>query len=351
MSGALLIYGASGYMGTLTARRAVAAGLRPVLGGRRAEGIAPLAEELGLATRVAALDDRAALAAALEDIDVVLNCAGPFPATTVPMAQACIRAGAHYLDLAGEVPEYEALLARDAEARAAGVMLMPGVGFGIVPTDCVAVHLKHRMPDAVRLELSFQAVGGVTRGTATNIFTQLHKGGVERRNGELVAVRPAERGIELDLGAGRTEVFTNPWRADQTTAFRSTGIPDIETYTALPPPVRMIMRSSRRAGRLFASRPYQALLRRAIRLMPEGPSEKQLAKGSSYVFGAVENAAGERAEARLRGPEVNRFTALTAVEVARRVLADPPRAGFATPAEVYGPELVLVEDVELIDVR
>jgi short subunit dehydrogenase-like uncharacterized protein len=353
VSGALLIYGASGYMGALTARTAVAAGLAPVLGGRRAEAVAPLAQELGLSMRVASLDDAAALAAALDGIDVVLNCAGPFPATTVPMAQACIRAGAHYLDLAGEVPEYEALLARDAEARGAGVMLMPGVGFGIVPTDCLAVHLKRRMPDAERLELSFQAIGGVTRGTATNIFTGLHKAGVQRRNGELVAVRPAEHGIELDLGAGRTKVFTNPWRADQTTAFRSTGIPNIDTYTALPPPVRMIMRSSRRAGGLYASRPWQALLRRAIRLMPEGPSEKALAKGSSYVFGAVQNAAGERAEARLRGPEVNRFTALTAVEVARRVLArsPAPTAGFATPAEVYGPELVLVEGVELTDVR
>ena len=349
--GALLIYGASGYMGELTTRQAVAAGLQPVLGGRRAEAIAPLAKELGLSTRVASLDDQPGLDGALDGIDAVLNCAGPFPATTMPMARACIRAGAHYMDLAGEVPEYEALLACDGEARAAGVMLMPGVGFGIVPTDCVAVHLKQRMPDAVRLELSFQAVGGVTRGTATNIFTQLHKPGVQRRGGALVRALPAERGHELDLGAGRTRVFTNPWRADLTTAYRSTGIANIETYTVLPPPVRLVMRASRRAGRVFASRPWQAMLRRAIRLMPEGPSEKQLAKGRSYVFGAVENEAGEHAEARLRGPEVNLFTALTAVEVARRVLAQPPPPGFATPAEIYGPQLVLVEGVELTDTR
>ena len=349
--GALLIYGASGYMGELTTRQAVAAGLQPVLGGRRAEAIAPLAKELGLSTRVASLDDQPGLDGALDGIDAVLNCAGPFPATTMPMARACLRAGAHYMDLAGEVPEYEALLVRDGEARAAGVMLMPGVGFGIVPTDCMAVHLKRRMPDAVRLELSFQAVGGVTRGTATNIFTGLHKPGVQRRGGVLVKALPAERGHELDLGAGRTRVFTNPWRGDLTTAYRSTQIANIETYTALPPPVRLVMRSSRRAGRVFESRAWQALLRRAIRLMPEGPSEKQLADGTSHVLGAVENEAGERAEARLRGPEVNLFTSLTAVEVARRVLARSPPPGFATPAEVYGPQLVLVEGVELTDAR
>ena len=191
----------------------------------------------------------------------------------------------------------------------------------------------------------------MTRGTARSIFTGLHNAGVQRRDGQLVEARPAERGIELDLGAGRTRVFTNPWRADLTTAYRSTAIANIETYTALPPPVRLVMRSSRRAGRLFASRPWQALLRRLIRLMPEGPSQKQLAAGRSYVFGAVENAAGERAEARLRGPEVNLFTALTAVEVARRVMAQSPPAGFRTPAEVYGPQLVLVDGVELTDVR
>ena len=119
MSGALLIYGASGYMGALTARTAVAAGLSPVLGGRRAEAVAPLAKELGLSMRVASLHDHTALAATLDGIDVVLNCAGPFPATAVAMAEGCIRAGTHPLDLAGEVPEYEALLARDADARGA----------------------------------------------------------------------------------------------------------------------------------------------------------------------------------------------------------------------------------------
>lgn len=351
MSGALLIYGASGYMGELTARTAVEGGLRPLLGGRRAEAVAPLAQELGLATRVAALDDRAGLDRALDGVDVVLNCAGPFPATTVALAQCCIRAGAHYLDLAGEVPEFEALLARDGEARATGVMLMPGVGFGIVPTDCVAVHLKRRVPDAVRLVLAFQAVGGVTRGTATNIFTGLHKPGVQRRAGELVHALPAERALTLDLGAGPTKVFTNPWRGDLTTAFHSTQIANIETYTALPAPVRLVMRASRRAGRLFASRPWQALLRRVIRLMAEGPTQEQLAAGTSHVHGAVENAAGERAEVRLRGPEVNLFTARTAIAVAGRVLAAPPPAGFRTPAGVYGPQLALVEGVELIDVR
>jgi short subunit dehydrogenase-like uncharacterized protein len=261
-----------------------------------------------------------------------------------------MHAGAHYLDLAGEVPEYEALLALDDEARAAGVMLMPGVGFGVVPTDCVAVHLKRRLPEAVRLELAFQAVGGVTRGTATTMLTALHRAGVQRRAGELVKARPAERGRQLDLGAGTVTVVTNPWRADLTTAYRSTGVADIETYTAMPVPLRLIMRSSRYAGRLFDLPPWQALLRGAIRLMPEGPSGKQIAAGSSYVWGAVEDGNGKRAEARLRGPEVNLFTALTAVEVARRVLAQPPPTGFQTPAGVYGPELVLsVEGVELTD--
>jgi len=350
MSGALLIYGASGYMGALTARKAVEIGLQPILGGRRAEALAPLAKELGLATRVAALDDDAQLDHVLDGVTAVLNCAGPFPATTVPLANACIRAGVHYLDLAGEIPEYEALLALNETARAAGVMLMPGVGFAVVPTDCMAVHLKRQLPDAVKLQLAFQADGTVTRGTATNIFRQLHKTGVQRRSGALVTTRPAERGHRLDLGAGTTKVCTNPWRADITTAYQSTGIPTVETYTAMPLPVRLVMRSSRYVGWMFASRPWQALLGVAIRFMPEGPTEKQLATGASYVFGSVENAEGTSVAARLRGPEVNLFTALTAVEVARRVVADSPPPGFQTPAGVYGPELVLVKGVELTNI-
>src|SRR5690606_35660895 len=161
-----LLYGANGYTGRLILERALAEGLRPLLAGRNAEEIGALAVRHGLESSVFPLDDARALEAALRETRVVLLAAGPFSRTSGPVVEACLRAGAHYLDITGEIGVFEAIAARDAEARAAGVALLPGVGFDVVPTDCLAAHLKRRLPPATRLALAFQGAGGVSRGTA-----------------------------------------------------------------------------------------------------------------------------------------------------------------------------------------
>ena len=79
------------------------------------------------------------------------------------MADACLRVGAHYLDVTGEVAVFEALAARSAEARAAGVMLLPGAGFDVVPSDCLAAHLKRRLPSASKLVLGFMGLSKLSR--------------------------------------------------------------------------------------------------------------------------------------------------------------------------------------------
>ena len=123
---ALLVYGANGYTGELIARRAAAVGVPAVLAGRNEGAVAALAAELGREHRAFALDDDAALDRVLSGITVVLNCAGPFSRTAAPLVTACLRARAHYLDITGEIAVLEALAGRDAEARAAGIALLPG---------------------------------------------------------------------------------------------------------------------------------------------------------------------------------------------------------------------------------
>src|SRR5437870_5810350 len=175
-----LIYGANGYTGSLIARAAVARGHRPALAGRNAEALAALARELGLERRTFPLDKPAAVEEGIEGVRVVLHCAGPFARTFQPMADACLRRRAHYLDITGEVAVFEALASRTAEARAAGVMLLPGAGFDVVPTDCLAAHLKRRLPSATDLALGFSSLGRISRGTATTIVENIHRGGLVR---------------------------------------------------------------------------------------------------------------------------------------------------------------------------
>jgi short subunit dehydrogenase-like uncharacterized protein len=352
LTGTAMIYGATGYIGRLCARRAVAAGLRPVLAARDATALAALGGELDLPTRAFGLDDPAAVRAGLAGTIALVNCAGPFDRTSAPLIDGCVRTGTHYLDLAGEVPEFQAAAARDADAGEAGVMLLPGAGFGVVPTDCLAVHLHQRLPQATRLELAFQTVGGISRGTAATLLRDLPRTGVRRVDGRFLPQRAAVRRLSADFGQGPVTVAANPWRADLVTAAHSTGIANIDTYTALPAPVRGLMRMAAKMPMIFGSAPWHATMNTLIRRLPPGPTEKQLAMGSSHIWGRVSAPDGREATALLHGPEAYEFTAQTARLLLERILSDgPAKAGFQTPASAFGADLVLdIGGVHRVDI-
>jgi short subunit dehydrogenase-like uncharacterized protein len=372
----LLIYGVTGYVGGLISHLAAAAGLPHLAAGRDLELVTAHADPLMLPARTFSLSDPAKVGRALGDVAVVLNAAGPFAETALPLAEACLRAGAHYLDLADEVPELEAIRRLDARAREAGIMLLPGVGLGVLPTDALAARLKRRLPSAVRLRLALETVGGMSRGSLRTLFRDLRRGaGVKRRGGELIPACAGEERLVLDLGGGRRVAVTDPWRGDPASAWWSSVYPEIDVYAVHPawlrwlglvrwlqwPPWLRSPRSARRLPRralgsplraLLASRGGRALVRRAIALRPAGPAEAELAAGLTRIWAQAEDAAGHRVTARLRGPERHLFTARTALWVAQRVLAGRLRVGFQTPATAYGPDLVdrLVEEVEGVSV-
>lgn len=336
----LLLYGATGYTGRLVARMARDAGLAPILAGRDARALTAMGDELALPVRVAPLDDAAALERALDGVRVVLHCAGPFAHTWRPMADACLRARAHYLDITGELEVFEALAARGPEAARAGVMLLPGVGFDVVPTDCLAAHLAYRLPGATRLALAFKGSGRLSRGTATTMVENQHRGGAVRRGGKIVRVPPAWRTRTVPFRDGPASVTTIPW-GDVSTAFHSTGIPDVEVYTALPASTRRLLRLTRVLAPLLALPPVQAWRKRAIRRGPAGPDDAQLQRGAVHVWGEATDAQGRRVEARLQGPNGYLLTAHAALHIAGRVLAGEHRPGFTTPSLLFGPDLVL----------
>ena len=338
-----LLYGAYGYTGELTAREAVRRGLKPLLAGRDAARLAPLAATLGLEHRAFDLDDTGALDAALGAVPLVLHAAGPFVRTAGPMVEGCLRTGVHYLDITGEIDVYEALAARDEEARQAGVMLLPGVGFDVVPTDCLALYLKNQLPEATHLELAFLNQSGVSRGTATTAIENLGQGGAVRREGRLVRVPPGYRVREVDFGRGAVPVVSIPW-GDVATAYRTTGIPNITVYAYFGRRAPLVMRLSRYLGWLLASAPVQALLKAWIQQQPPGPSPEQRATGRSFVWGAARDAAGRQVEARLTGPESYTLTVLAALAAIERVRAGQAQPGYQTPAGVFGADLILEVD-------
>lgn len=335
-----LVYGANGYTGSLIARTAAQRGLAPILAGRSAEGVGALARELGLDHRVFALEEPAIVARNLQGNAVVLHCAGPFAHTSKPMADACLRSGCHYLDITGEETVFEALAGRTTEAKAAGIMLLPGVGFDVVPTDCLAAHLKRRLPSATHLTLAIKSGTRLSRGTALTVVEGIHTGGLIRRQGMLTKVPAGWKTRKIDFGTGPTKAITIPW-GDVATAYYSTGIPNIEVYMEAPGALRMAIKLSRFLGWALASRPVQAFLKKRIRAGPPGPSAAERARGKSYFWGEVTDASGNKAESRLQGPESYTLTVDAALAIVQRVLAGHAPPGYQTPSTAFGPDFVL----------
>ncbi len=347
MSNKFLIYGANGYTGELIAREAVRRGMKPILGGRSRNKVEPLAKELGLVCRTFALEDKTSLDYTLKEVDFVIHCAGPFSLTSKQMILGCLRTKTHYLDITGELSVFEAMVARDAEAKKAGIMIMPGVGFDVVPSDCLAKHLKNRLPEAVDLELAFYGLGRISHGTQSTMTLNIGNGGAIRKDGEIRNVQAAYETKEIDFGEIKTTAVTIPW-GDVSTAFYSTGIPNIKVFTVIPESQITLLKLSRYIGWFLTTSPVQSILQSQI---PEGgPSESERETGRTLMWGKAVDAQGNSVESRQQGPEAYQFTVLTALVIAEKMSRGEVCVGYQTPAKCFGADLVLeIEGVERQD--
>ena len=341
MANTFLIYGANGYTGELITRFAAERGLKPILAGRNEAKISELAAKYGFEYRVFSLDETAKLDAALNEVDMVLHCAGPFSITSLPMVKACLRNKKHYTDITGEISVFETCAAMDEKAQDAGVMVMPGVGFDVVPSDCLAKHLKDRLPNATHLSLAFYGMGRISHGTQATMTMNVGKGGAIRKDGKITSVPAAWKTREIDFGEVKKTGVTIPW-GDVSTAFYSTGIPNIEVFTVVPPSSLKMMKMSRYLGWLLATGPVQSYLQKKI--PAGGPSDAEREKGRTLLWGEARDANGNKVESRLQGPEGYTLTANTALNIAEKILAGNFTPGYQTPAKAYGADLIL--DIE-----
>ncbi len=339
-----MIYGANGFTGQLLAERAVAEGHRPVLAGRTEARIKPIAEKLGLPYRIACVDQPRQLEAALADMSLVLHCAGPFSATSAPMVDACLKTQTHYLDITGEICIFEAIRKRHAQAVEAGVSLIPGVGFDIVPTDCLAASLhetfkaKH-LGDADRLELAFHGSGAMSPGTAKTIVEILAAGSKIRSGGEITNVPVGWRQKSIPFADETLWCMDLPW-GDVSTAYYSTGIPNIVVYTAVPRGSALTAALVGPVMKILNIGAVQKFAKRRIEKTFFGPDEQTRNESYLTLWARIENADGEGVEATLDTPEGYRFTTYSAFEATKRVLAETVATGVLTPSIAFGANFV-----------
>ena len=341
MPNTFLLYGSYGYTGNLIAEHAVREGLRPILAGRDETRLRAQAARLGLDYRVVPLSDASALDDALRATGLVVHAAGPFVLTWRPMVEACLRTGAHYIDISGEIEEFEAIAPLDAQAKEKGIMLLPGAGFDVVPSDCLAAHMKRRLPSATQLKLFIRSVGGggVSRGTARSAIENMQRAVRIRRDGKIVTVPPAWNVEERDFGRGLVKLVSIGW-GDVSTAYHSTGIPNVEVYMAFPKSAVNGLKAMRVIGPLLYNKPVKRLLQWFLRFQPEGPSEAQRTSGFSLMLAEASDGAMV-VKSKQRVPEGYQLTMLTATAIAKRILAEDLKPGFQTPSRAYGADYIL----------
>ena len=332
-----MIYGASGYTGRLVTETAVARGLRPILAGR-SRVIESLAARLGLTGRVFDLRDPQTVRDGVAGCRVVANCAGPFSATSGPMIDACLATRADYVDVTGEIDVFEAARRRDAEAQAAGVVLCPGVGFDVIPTDCLAATLADAVPRATHLALGFETAGGMSAGTAKTALEGLPRGGRVRRAGSLETVPLGSLTRTIDFGRGPKHAVAIPW-GDVATAFASTGIPNIEVYVPIPWAVALALRAFHPMRRICGLPAVQRWLRAAVGRI-DGPAREARAASPTWVWGEAREEAGRVAVARLRTANVYDVTAAGVLLAVEHLLGRDGPGGFFTPSRLIGPRCV-----------
>lgn len=336
----VIIYGAYGYTGKLITTECKAAGLNVLLAGREGSGLQALSETTDYPYEMCKIDDAPSLRQLLKKGGIVIHCAGPFQTTAKQMVDACLEAGTHYLDITGEYSVFEMLAGYDDKAKQREILVMPGVGFDVVPSDCLALHLKNRLPQATHLQLAFtMSKGGVSRGTARTMIEGLGTGSIIRKDGNLTAIALGEKVMEVDFGEFKRESLCIPW-GDIATAWRSTGIPNIEVYSGVDAKTIRMARISNWFNWLIRRRWLKNYLRKKVDTRQAGPGKANLAAGKSYLWGRVRDSEGNMIEARMKTLNGYLLTAKTTVLIAQKLLSEEVDPGYFTPAEYFGEGLI-----------
>jgi len=338
-----LLYGANGYSGRLIARFATQYNLQPILAGRNKEAIAALAQQLQLDYRIVDLNDAPELEKTVREVKLVVHAAGPYDLTAKQMIAACMAAGTHYTDLNGDLEVFEMMQGYDQQAKEKNIMVLPGAGFDVVPTDCLSLWLKNRLPDADRLQIAFVILGsGLSRGTSITTLQKLGMPGASRKNGKIVPEPIGVRGMWVDFPPGKEKSFmmSIPW-GDVSTAYFSTGIPNIETYTGISKAVWVFLKFQPLYNWFLRTSFMHRLITKIINSKSPGPNDERRDKAVSLIRAKVTNPKGTTSEATMRCPEAYSLTAHTVLLIAKKILDGHYTPGYQTPASAYGADLIM----------
>lgn len=218
----VVLFGATGFTGRLTAAALVRRGAPVVLAGRSATRLAQVADEVGAThTAVADADDRRALADLLHEGDVLVSTVGPFVKHGRGPAQTALDTGAAYLDSTGEPPFLRWVFDRlGPRAAKAGVTMVPAFGYDYVPGNlAAAAALRAAGRQATRVDVGYFVLPSTSEGSH-----RAAPGGARRRGGSLGAAGRLPGGMSGGTAASVAGVALEPsfaWRDGRLVSERS----------------------------------------------------------------------------------------------------------------------------------
>ncbi|HVS29778.1 MAG TPA: saccharopine dehydrogenase NADP-binding domain-containing protein [Solirubrobacteraceae bacterium] len=347
MAPRIVLFGATGYTGRLTAHALVEQGARPLLAGRNQSALEQLAGELsGLETAVADVAAPDTVQALVQRGDVLVSTVGPFTRWGEPAVRAAIAAGASYLDSTGETPFIRQVFERyGAGAEAAGCGLVTAFGYDWVPGNLAGALALQQAGDAVRVDIGYffsgLAAAGMSGGTRASVVEALLEPAFAWRGGRIVTERGAKhvRSFELAgkqrqaISVGTTEHFALPRVAPQ--------LRDVNVYLGWFGPLsRPLQALTLATGLPGAASALRTAGRRLTHGSSGGPSAEKRAQSGSHIVAIASSAAGdELARVDLTGGNGYDFTAAILAWGARTALVGGLKgSGALGPVDGFGLE-------------
>ncbi|MBD3195634.1 MAG: NAD(P)H-binding protein [Candidatus Lokiarchaeota archaeon] len=335
-----ILYGAYGYTGRLIAKESIKAGLKPVLAGRNPNKLIPLAKKKNLEYRVFSLKNRKEIIENIKDFDIIFNAAGPFEITSLPIVKSCLKTSTNYLDITGEIGVFEQNFSFHNEALEKEIVIVSGVGFDVVPSDCLAKYVSGRIEKPKELEIGIAGMSGFSGGTLKTMLRNLPHGTAMRRNGKIITAPLGRPQKEIQFIDKKRNCYALSW-GDISTAYRSTKISNINVYMALPKAIKYITGPTEPLVRkIFELDAVQNITQSWISNNIKGPNKKVRQKSSSYLWAKVQNDNGESYQAWLKTIEAYRLTAVSAVKCVKKVSRNNLK-GVLTPSNAFGEDFIL----------
>lgn len=337
-----LLYGAYGYTGKLIIEEAIQKGNTPVIAGRNPEKLIPLSKESGLDYRVFDLSNQNEINRNIKDFKVIFNAAGPFEKTSLPIVKGCIKVGSNYLDITGEIGVFEQNFTFNEAAIEKEIAIISGVGFDVVPSDCLAKYASEKIPNATHLKLGIAGMSGFSRGTLKTFLSNIPYGTIIRKNGKLLTLPLGKNPIKIPFMDKERLCYPISW-GDISTSYRSTNIENIRVYMSLPNYFKYFTGSLEPIIRkLFNVDPVRKIVSSWIENNIEGPTKRKRQTAHSYLWAKIRNKDGGSFEAWLKTIEPYRLTAISAIKCIKIIQnASTPIKGALTPSQAFGKDFIM----------